>query len=247
MANKLLIWEELNSTQPSKNKVLDSILMVANQEFYVITVIQKTSEQLVTLTGLITHKNKQHKDMMVNHTPHGKIRNSASPIDIDGIRKDSIEWLSHHGEVGSVLHELQRGGVQVEVSSHVKVQCQPRKTPETLHPITQPTQQHQVSVPNILALFLLVPLLNHNAPRHHRQHWSLIDGVAPRHHRQCGSLIAGVAGGVAVVQEKIHRWQRRFCPRYAEWWHVPHQWVLGRNSVNHGFGIQNFPVKRNNG
>lgn len=171
---------------------------------------------------------------MVNHTPHGKIRNSAFPIDVEGIRKDSIEWLSHHGEVGSVLHQLQRGGVQAEVGSHVKVQSQPRKTPETLHPITQPTQQHHLPVPNILPLFLLVPLLNHHAPRHHRQ---------------CGPLIDGATGGVAVVKETNHTWQRKFCAMFLESWHVPHQWVLGRNSVNHGFGDSefNFPMKRNNG
>jgi len=180
--------------------------------------------------------------MVVNHTPHGKIRNSASPIDIDCIRKDSIEWLSHHGEVGSVLHELQRGRMQVEVGSHVKVQCQPWKTPETLHPITQPTQQHHVSVPNILPLFILVPLLNHHAPRHHRQCWSLIDGVAPRHHRQRRSLI----DGVAVVQGTNHRWQRRCCAMSTESWLVPHQRVPGRNSVNHGFGDSEFPSEKSN-
>jgi len=31
---------------------------------------------------------------------------------------------------------------------------------------------------------------------------------------------------------------------FVESWHVPHQWVVGRNSVNHGFGDSEFPNEK---
>lgn len=84
--------------------------------------------------------------------------------------------------------------MQVEVASHVKVQRQPRKTPEALHPIAKPTQKHHLSVAvaaanNFPLVLLVLLLLKENVPRH-------------RVRGECGSVIdCTVAVGVVMVSE----------------------------------------------
>ncbi|KAM1720912.1 hypothetical protein TB2_022073 [Malus domestica] len=67
-----------------------------------------------------------------------------STRNIKSIREDSIQGLGRHGKVTRMLHELQCGGMHLEIVSHVEVQSQPWKAPETLHPVPKSTQKQHL-------------------------------------------------------------------------------------------------------
>jgi hypothetical protein len=48
--------------------------------------------------------------------------------------------------------------MQVEIVSHMEVECKPRKAPKTLHPIPKPTKSQRLLAPHMAKISLLSSL-----------------------------------------------------------------------------------------
>lgn len=67
-----------------------------------------------------------------------------STTNVESIRQDPIKGLRHHRQIAHVLHNLQCRGIHIEIMGHVKVERQPRESPETIHIVTKRAQDHHL-------------------------------------------------------------------------------------------------------
>ena len=76
------------------------------------------------------------KDAFV-FTSQAKVWNSMSPFDVDGIRDDTIEGFSDHGQVHAALDDLQCPWIHGEGVFQEEIDGKPREASEPLNKVAQ--------------------------------------------------------------------------------------------------------------